>query len=73
MDKVTTVNGHRIKVNGYSSNILHAKRNKRRDEAMARQDAHEKFTINQQIKKIKSRRGESKKELARINKKFGKL
>lgn len=50
----------------YSHAILDAKKDKRREEAGARQTAHNKLTTAQKIKKAQGRMGESKKELARL-------
>jgi hypothetical protein len=56
-----------IKINGYKSNVLHAKREKRQREADARQAAHDLLTKKQKLAKAKSRRGESKVEIARLS------
>jgi hypothetical protein len=41
-------------------------RKERREQARARQVAHDKLSTEEKIKKAKSRRGNSKKELARL-------
>lgn len=58
----------RGKINGYNSAHLHAKRNRKRQEAEARQREHNSLTINEKIEKARSRRGESKREIARLTK-----
>lgn len=58
----------RGKTNGYNSAHLHAKRNRKRQEAEARQQEHDTLTLNEKIEKARSRRGESKRELARLMK-----
>ena len=58
------------KTNGYKSFVLHAKRDKKRQEAMARDREHNQLSIQQKIELAKSRRGESKREIARLNKKI---
>lgn len=58
----------RGKTNGYSSATLHAKRNRKRSEAEARKREHDTLTINEKIEKARSRRGESKREIARLMK-----
>lgn len=45
-----------------------ARKEKRRQDAEARQVKYESLTIPQRIKLVKSRRGESKRELSRLNK-----
>jgi len=54
------------KVNGYHSEKLHAARDKKRQEAKARQRHYESLTIKQRIALAKSRHGNSKKELAHL-------
>lgn len=50
----------RGKTNGYNSAHLHAKRNRKRE--------HDTLTLNEKIEKARSRRGESKREIARLMK-----
>ena len=50
----------------YSHAILDAKKDRRRQEAEARQRDHNMLTTAQKIKKAKARVGESKRELARL-------
>ena len=56
----------RGKTNGYNSAHLHAKRNRKRSEAEARQREHYTLSLSEKIEKARSRRGESKRELARL-------
>jgi hypothetical protein len=63
-----TVNGHRVKENGYNSATLHAKRKRKREEAEVRQEEHDKLTSEQKIAKAVRRPGGSKKEIARLQK-----
>jgi len=56
----------RGKQNGYSSNVLNAKLDKRRDEAEDRQARYDRLSTTDKVKLAKSRRGESKRELARL-------
>lgn len=58
----------RGKTNGYNSAHLHAKRNRKRQEAEARQREHDTLTLHAKIEKARSRRGESKREIARPTK-----
>lgn len=58
----------RGKTNGYNSAHLHAKRNRKRQEAEARKREHDTLTLNEKIDKARSRRGESKREIARLMK-----
>ena len=63
-----TKTGNRGKTNGYNSTTLHAKRNRKRQEAEARKREHDTLTLNEKIEKARSRRGESKREIARLMK-----
>lgn len=54
------------KVNGYHSEKLHAAKDKRRQEAKARQRHYESLTIKQRIALAQSRRGNSEKEQNRL-------
>jgi len=56
------------KINGYHSEKLHAKWDKKRSEAKARQRHYEGLTVQARIALAKSRPGESKQELARLEK-----
>jgi hypothetical protein len=56
------------KSSGYKSNILWMRREKRQQEAEQRQAIHDDLTTAQKIAKAKKRPGESKRELARLNK-----
>jgi hypothetical protein len=56
----------RGKTNGYNSAHIHAKRNRKRQEADARQQEHDSLTINEKIEKAQSHRGKSKRELTRL-------
>jgi hypothetical protein len=58
----------RGKTNGYNSAHLHAKRNRKRSETEARKREHDSLSIKEKIVKAKSRRGESKREIARLTK-----
>ena len=52
----------------YSSAILMAKRERKREEAADRQSKYSKLSFEQRLKLARSRRGESKREVARIEK-----
>ena len=54
------------KVNGYRSEKLHAKRDKKRREAESRQRHYESLTIKERITLAKSHPGNSKKELSHL-------
>jgi len=54
------------KVNGYHSEKLHAKRDKKRQEAKSRHRHYESLTIKERITLAKSRPGNSKRELNRL-------
>ena len=58
--------GRPIKTNGYSSVKLHAKRQRKREEAEARAEAWGKLTPQRQLNALKKRPGESVKQVARI-------
>ena len=64
----TTITKKVGKTNGYKSNILWIRREKRHNEAEQRQAIHDTLTVGQKIAKAKKRPGESKRELARLNK-----
>ena len=68
MQEIVTKGGHRIKEHGYSSNKLWAKRERKRGEAEARQDEDSDLSKPEKIKRAKSRWGQSKRELSRLNK-----
>jgi hypothetical protein len=57
-----------VKVGGYNSSKLQAKRNKRQREADDRQFKYDNLTVAVKVKLAQSRRGESKSELARLAK-----
>jgi len=71
-ETVNTESGFRKGRGHYS----HAKADKakaqRRDEAFERQLEHESLSTSEQIQKAKSRRGESKKEIARLKARLAK-
>jgi hypothetical protein len=58
----------RGKQNGYNSSVLNAKLDKRRDEAEDRQARYDRLSTTDKAKLAKSRRGESKRDLARLAK-----
>jgi len=58
----------KIKDNGYNSTKLWAKRANKASEASMRQVVYESLTAKEKIKLCKNRRGNSKKELARLEK-----
>lgn len=58
------------KINGYSSNVLNAKRQRKSNEAKERQEIYDDLPVAKKIKLVKSRRGESKRELARLEKRL---
>ena len=63
MENTTLVKG---KKNGYSRAKINQKIARKRNEAIKREVIYESLSKEQKIKLIKSRRGNSKKELARI-------
>ncbi len=66
---VKTGNRH-VKQNGYSNKTLRAKLEKRQAQADERNSRHDSLSITEKIKKVKSRRGGSKRELARLEKRL---
>ena len=56
----------KIKVNGYSSVTLCAKRKLRRDQADERQVIHDNLSVEEKIRKASFRVGMSKRELKRL-------
>lgn len=58
---------HKVKTNGYKHAILDAKKDRRRQEAEKRQEVYDGLTLRARVKLAKSRRGESKKELAKLD------
>jgi hypothetical protein len=67
--QTTTADGTALKKHGrehYSHAIADARVNARRDDAMFRQSEHDALSLLDKIAKAKSRRGNSKKELARL-------
>lgn len=61
-----TGNSSKRKIGGYNSSILRAKRNQKRHEAEARNQAWSDLTPKQQLASLAGRRGESKRQVARI-------
>ena len=51
---------------GYNSTVLRAKREAKRDEGEARTDRYNRLSTSEKIKLAKSRPGESKREVARL-------
>lgn len=68
MNEKTDTTIRRGKTGGYSSAKLQAKRNRKREEALDRQAEHDTLTVEEKIAKARDRRGNSKRELARLNK-----
>jgi len=71
-EKIKTENkigGFKTKTEGYSSTRLWAKRERKAGEAFARQSEYTLLSQAEKVKRVKSRRGESKRELARLTKK----
>jgi hypothetical protein len=62
--------GKHTKQNGYSSKTLRTKLEKKQVQADERNHRHDLLSITEKIKKVKSRRGESKRELARLEKRL---
>lgn len=60
-------NKSKVKVNGYKSNKLAARRNKRAVEAEHRQIKYDDLSVARKIKRAKSHPGHSKRELKRLN------
>lgn len=54
------------KTNGYKSDTLHRKREAKRDAAEARTDRYRALSPKDRLKLAQSRRGESKREVARL-------
>lgn len=52
----------------YSSAILHKKRDQKRFEAETRDEEYQSLSLTDRLKRAKSRRGESKREVDRITK-----
>ena len=61
------------KSNGYSNKVLHAKRDAKRDKAMESKAHYQSLTIQERIKLVESRPGNSKRELARLEKQLALL
>lgn len=55
-----------IKENGYSNRTLHAKRDRKRDEAEARNHRWQNLTYAEQLDSLKIRRGNSERQRNRI-------
>ena len=68
MKNETTATGNfsKRKVNGYNSSILRMKRKQRQHDADDRLSAWTDLTLVQQLASLKGRRGESKRQVARI-------
>ena len=64
----STTGGESKKRGSYSHAKANARRNKRRQEAEARQREYDSLPISKRIKLAKSRPGDSKKEIARLKK-----
>jgi hypothetical protein len=62
----TTPTKRNIKTSGYKQAKRRAKLNARRDAADERMAQHDALSVAQKIAKAKSRRGESKREIARL-------
>jgi len=62
----TTPKSRNIKENGYSNYVRNQKRACMREEAEARQEKRNKLTVEQQLKVIAKRPGESKRETTRL-------
>ena len=62
------INGNlsKRKQNGYNSTVIRAKLNQRRHDADDRLAAWESLTPTEQLNSLKGRRGESKRQVARI-------
>lgn len=67
-EKTESSNASKRKNNGYKSNVLWAKRARKRQDAIERQEAYNDLTLQQKLNQITKRRGDSKKELARLTK-----
>ena len=63
-----TPTARNIKKNGYKHAKLDAKLEKRRNEANMRQIKYDSLSLEQKLKVAQKRRGESNREIARINK-----
>jgi len=66
-ETTSTGNLSKRKQNGYNSSVLRAKRNQKRHDADDRQAAWESLTPTEQLNSLKGRRGESKRQVARIH------
>lgn len=55
-----------VKTEGYSNATLHAKRDRKRAEAIARNNAWARHTVEEKIASLNTRRGESRRQLARL-------
>ena len=64
MEKETS--GHKIKINGYSNRIRLAKKEKKRQEAEMRNKTYSLLSREEKIKKAKRAKGNSKRELLRL-------
>ena len=66
MSEEKQTGAHKRKTNGYNSTVLHQKRDSHRKDAEFRQRYHDKLSVSEKITKAESRRGDSKKEIARL-------
>ena len=64
-DEIVGIKNNR-KVGGYSSNKLHMKRDHKRHDAEQRNHEHSLLSTNEKVDKAFKRRGNSKRELARL-------
>ena len=65
-ESTTSVAGRKVGRLSYGSLKLHAKRDRKRQEAEARQREHDALSVKDKITLAKSRDGESKREIARL-------
>lgn len=56
MTETTQQTNRKGKINGYHSEKLHAKRDKKRREAQARQREYDKLTLQEKLKRAKGKR-----------------
>jgi hypothetical protein len=65
-NKVVGTTSRPVKTEGYCSDTLHAKRDRKRSEAQARQREHDAHTPEAKRQKCLARRGNSARELERL-------
>jgi hypothetical protein len=58
--------GRRLRTEGYSNATLHAKRDRKRSEAEARQRSYKALTRDEKLALCEDRRGKSAREVARL-------